>query len=94
MALPKIPLLRKTVEIDGHSFEIRQLSAGESLRAGSMGDDGEIQVFALSCALGESLEDTRSWIEVTPPLVVKELTEAVVELSDLMEDADRPTSGT
>lgn len=94
MALPTVPLARETLTIEGHSFELRQLSYGEVLRITTIEDEREVQVFALSCALGESQEDISSWIDQTPPGTVKELSEKVADMSALREEADRPTSGT
>lgn len=92
MSLPSVDLPRETVTLaGGQVVEIRGLTRGEVMKMQGLGEKTEVHVLALGT--DTPLEDARTWWETAPSRDVETIAHAVMRLSGMGKDAERPTSG-
>ena len=88
--LPPFPLLRSSVDLDGHKVEIRALSRAEILQLARFQDDpdaGEDHVLAAGAEI--DIDEAREWRRSTPPEIAGLVVDAILELSGLTEGAQK-----
>lgn len=93
MSLPKFPLPRETVEVDGEFLQIRGLTRAEAARFQKMveaevpWDKLEAAVIAAGCEV--TVEEAEEWCAATSSHVVVAVTDAIKRLSRLEEGAEK-----
>lgn len=93
MGLPKIDTPMEPVEVAGHQFTLRVLTRAEQFRIQKMVNSGvaedELEIEALSIAMGVTADEVRAWYAETPAWVIKELIDHVQRISRLDEGAQK-----
>ena len=90
MSLPKGRISTRKVELSGGEVEIHGLTLAQSRIVGSLDDDVERIVAAVSFATGTDKEEVREWLQTAPAGDATTLLNAITDVSGLSQGAQFP----
>lgn len=93
MSLPKFPLPRETIEIEGQFIQVRGLTRAEAARFQRMVEAGvtwdKLEAAVVAAGTEISVEDAEEWTAATGSHVVVAVADAIKRLSRLDEGAEK-----